>query len=253
MKPLEPWESDSGWGVLPGVPLTSSTSGGGTAPSGGGSSSGGGTTTTTQDVQAENQTQQAAAQASSLEPPPSNSPITNGMGQVTPAWLMWFIKVQGKLGSGYGTSMADLATLDVMAEDNTQGRRADPMLTFVDVEPTFTLSQVLPLIAEINARAWEPENPGFARDQDVVHKARTESITGDKGFAGKVGFYGTTPIAKPAALTAAAAAAPAGGTGTAAGGWDTAANRDAAITTLNNLRTRVNELEARLQSLGLLT
>lgn len=54
------------------------------------------------------------------------------------------------------------------------------------------------------------------------------------------------------ALTAAAAAAPAGGTGTSAGGWDTAGNRDAAITTINNLRTRVNELEARLQSLKII-
>lgn len=32
------------------------------------------------------------------------------------------------------------------------------------------------------------------------------------------------------------AAAPAGGTGAAAGGWDTAANRDAAIATINGLR-----------------
>lgn len=56
----------------------------------------------------------------------------------------------------------------------------------------------------------------------------------------------------PTALTATSAAAPAGGTGTAAGGWDTAANRDAAIATINNLRTRVNQLEAALQALGLL-
>lgn len=55
-----------------------------------------------------------------------------------------------------------------------------------------------------------------------------------------------------AALTATAAAAPAGGVGAAAGGWDTAGNRDAAITTINNLRTRVNELEARLQALKII-
>lgn len=59
--------------------------------------------------------------------------------------------------------------------------------------------------------------------------------------------YGTKP-----ALTAAAAAAPAGGTGAAAGGWDTANNRDAAITTINNLRTRVNEMEAALKNAGIL-
>lgn len=40
------------------------------------------------------------------------------------------------------------------------------------------------------------------------------------------------------------AAAPAGGTGAAAGGWDTAANRDAAITTINDLRTYAVEQKA---------
>ncbi len=69
-----------------------------------------------------------------------------------------------------------------------------------------------------------------------------------------MGFYGKSPIAKPTSLTAAAATgAPAGATGTAAGGWSTAANRDLAITAINNLRTRVAELEAKLQSLGLLS
>lgn len=37
------------------------------------------------------------------------------------------------------------------------------------------------------------------------------------------------------------AAAPAGGTGAAAGGWDTAANRDAAIATINGLQTYATE------------
>lgn len=67
-----------------------------------------------------------------------------------------------------------------------------------------------------------------------------------------LGFYSAPAVAKAAALTASAAAAPAGGVGSAAGGWDTAANRDAAIATINNLRTRLNELEARLQAYGLL-
>ena len=40
------------------------------------------------------------------------------------------------------------------------------------------------------------------------------------------------------------AAAPAGGTGAAAGGWDTAANRDAAITTINDLRAYAVEQKA---------
>ena len=40
------------------------------------------------------------------------------------------------------------------------------------------------------------------------------------------------------------AAAPAGGTGATAGAWDTAANRDAAITTINDLRAYAVEQKA---------
>jgi hypothetical protein len=57
---------------------------------------------------------------------------------------------------------------------------------------------------------------------------------------------------KPTAIAATVAAAPAGGTGTAAGGWDTAGNRDAAIATINNLKTRVDAMEAALKALGFL-
>lgn len=56
----------------------------------------------------------------------------------------------------------------------------------------------------------------------------------------------------PSALTVTVAAAPAGGTGTAAGGWDTAGNRDLAITTINNLKARVDQLETALKALGFL-
>lgn len=67
-----------------------------------------------------------------------------------------------------------------------------------------------------------------------------------------IGFFGAAPVARQAALTAEPAAAPAGGVGAAAGAWDTAANRDAAITTINDTRTRVGEIETKLQALGLL-
>lgn len=89
-----------------------------------------------------------------------------------------------------------------------------------------------------------------------------DQITSDGGFrsggvlshvGSSVGFYGVTPTIRPTALTATVAAAPAGGTGAAAGGWDTAANRNLAIATINNLKTRVDQLETKLQSLGLLT
>lgn len=65
------------------------------------------------------------------------------------------------------------------------------------------------------------------------------------------------PVADVA--TATPAVAPAGGVGAAAGGWDTAANRDAAITTINSLRTladenktQINLVLARLRTLALI-
>jgi hypothetical protein len=73
------------------------------------------------------------------------------------------------------------------------------------------------------------------------------------GAVPRLGFYGATAVVKPTALTASVSAAPAGGTGTADGGWDTSTNRDLAIATINNLKTRVDQLETKLQALGLLT
>lgn len=58
-----------------------------------------------------------------------------------------------------------------------------------------------------------------------------------------LGFYGAAPITQRAG--AAQAAAPAGGTGTTAGAYDTAANRDALI-------ALVNEMRATLVALGLM-
>lgn len=52
-------------------------------------------------------------------------------------------------------------------------------------------------------------------------------------------------------VAAVPAAAPAGGTGATAGAYDTAANRDAAIVTINGLRDDVIELQAVVN--GLLT
>lgn len=95
-------------------------------------------------------------------------------------------------------------------------------------------------------------------------------IDGDLNHDGSnVGFFGVTPAARVSAYTltystadkthanftstditsAMPAAAPAGGTGTAAGGWDTAANRNAAITTINGLRTWAIEAEADFEAL----
>lgn len=93
----------------------------------------------------------------------------------------------------------------------------------------------------------------ISNDPATVLAEADRLYTADLSTPLTAGFFGVTPVQRPAALTAAAAAAPAGGVGAAAGGWDTAANRDAAIATINNLRTRVNELESKLQALGLIS
>ena len=54
----------------------------------------------------------------------------------------------------------------------------------------------------------------------------------------KLGLYNTAPTAQQAHIND----APAGGTGAAAGGWDTAANRDAAIATINAILVRLETL-----------
>ena len=54
------------------------------------------------------------------------------------------------------------------------------------------------------------------------------------------------------ALTANPEAAPAGGEGAAEGAWSSAEDRDAAIATINALRTRVAEIEAALQAAGII-
>jgi hypothetical protein len=63
--------------------------------------------------------------------------------------------------------------------------------------------------------------------------ARTVLDLEANGSAPMIGFLGAGAVARQAL----GAAAPAGGTGTAAGGYDTAANRNAAITLLNNIRS----------------
>ena len=59
-----------------------------------------------------------------------------------------------------------------------------------------------------------------------------------------------TAAATATAIAAAVpAAAPAGGTGATAGAYDSAANRDSAITTINNLRTHAIEMDLDYEAL----
>lgn len=102
--------------------------------------------------------------------------------------------------------------------------------------------------------AWGTKlNDAVQGVEDRAYAKTGGTLNGPLAHTGTtLGFFSATAVAKAAALSASPAAAPAGGTGTAAGGWDTAANRDAAIATINALKTRLDELEARLRAYGLL-
>ena len=88
---------------------------------------------------------------------------------------------------------------------------------------------------------------------DTLEVATAVKVAGVTVLAGQQAAQANAAAATATAIAAAApaaaaaatstaiaaatpAAAPAGGTGAAAGGWDTAANRDAAIATINGLR-----------------
>ena len=83
--------------------------------------------------------------------------------------------------------------------------------------------------------------------------AREAAAIGELGTLGAA--IPTAAQADTAALTATAiaaavpAAAPAGGTGATAGAYDTAANRDLAITTINDLRTHAIEMDLDYEAL----
>ena len=115
--------------------------------------------------------------------------------------------------------------------------------------------------------------------QDGVLRLKPDAIEGLDGTGVTLSFFGVAPVTRPSAYTqtfatadkthdtdgstavaaadavaaaaatatsiaaAIPAAAPAGGVGAAAGGWDTGANRDLAITTINDLRTWAIEVD----------
>lgn len=83
------------------------------------------------------------------------------------------------------------------------------------------------------ARADNANNKWFVAGELEVDGALNHDGT-------TVGFYGTTPATKPTALTAADASVVNSGDATT-------------DTVINNMRTRINELETKLQSLGLLS
>ncbi len=111
-------------------------------------------------------------------------------------------------------------------------------------------------------KAWNSYTPGSSATLPADVEANlvslgiafAEPVSGKKFIMSESGgavasvaaANGTAAAAATATSIAAAipAAAPAGGTGTAAGGWDTAANRDAAIATINGLQAYAAEQKA---------
>lgn len=111
----------------------------------------------------------------------------------------------------------------------------------VDVDGPTNCVFVLPSVAiYTNFATAVTVTSGSLSDNQWV-TSETTRIRSDLVHTGtKVGFYGVTPATRPVALTAANASAVNSGDATT-------------DTVIGNMRTRIGELEARLQSLGLIT
>ncbi len=105
-------------------------------------------------------------------------------------------------------------------------------------------SAVIHITASVITRT--PLSNAFSGDA-VLDIAAANSAAASAATATTIAAAVPAAVAAATATTIAAAipaAAPAGGTGAAAGAWDTAANRDAAITTINDLRAYAVEQKA---------
>lgn len=157
----------------------------------------------------------------------------------------------------------------------------DPQdLKYTNVEPTYNdagtgLLQAdgTPLDASVTVTGGTIDGAAIGGTTPAAVKCTTLTALGDVALgdaaADLVGFHGVSGVAQASAYTqtyataskthaaftatsiaaAVPAAAPAGGTGAAAGAWDTAANRDAAIVTINDLRTHAIEMDLDYEAL----
>lgn len=172
--------------------------------------------TVTQATQTANEEERAAVAQSQLPPPPFGVPAVDSNGFFTRPWMGYLLKDYRRVGGASVTSATDMDVLTEFDDLPVPPRPVDDVLGWMDsLEPKAQIAMLAQQVDALTGLVLSQQERGFIRQP---------------------------------AMTAAAAAAPAGGTGTAAGGWDTAANRDAAIATLNNLRTRLNEVEAILKS-----
>lgn len=94
------------------------------------------------------------------------------------------------------------------------------------------------VLTDATAGAWKSQLGLYGYDSSA---ARLGIVIGGNGSATVIGFFGATPVVKPTALTA-----------TNASTVDSTYGAEEAAV-INNTRTRVNELETKLQALGLLS
>lgn len=174
----------------------------------------------TQATQAANEAERAAAATSQLPPPPFGVTMVGPDGRISQTWMSWITRLYQRSGGAIVTTASEL---DVLTEFDDIPQAPQPVESVLDWMQSLNPEAQVALLAQ-----------------------QVDALTGlvlsfqDRGWN------------RQAALTADAGAAPAGGTGTAAGGWDTAAHRDAAIATLNNIRTRLSDVEAALKAVRIL-
>ena len=184
--------------------------------------------------------------------------------------------------SASGTGTYDLILKDAVADALSIRRATTDVIVFNTTTPSVTITPATTITGALTCSASASvgttlgvtgiltSNGGITMGdaQNIILNATTGTKIGT-ATTQKLGFFGAAPIVQAgaytqtyatadkthAAFTATSiaavlpAAAPAGGAGTAAGGWDTAANRDAAITTINDLRTWAVEVDADYEAL----
>lgn len=190
--------------------------------------------TVTQATQAANETERAVQAVSQLPPPPFGAALVGADGRVSQSWMPWLTRLYQRSGGAITTPAGDMDILTEFDDLPVPPYAQDPALEWAEPSPR-PIPDVLEWLGSLTPPA-----------QIALLAQQVDALTGlvlsleDRGWNRQPGL--TTP----------AAAAPAGGTGTAAGGWDTAVNRDAAIATINNLRTRLGEVEAVLKAVRIL-
>ena len=119
------------------------------------------------------------------------------------------------------------------------------------------------VVGDIIMQAWDQDllETQFAEGVDFVFGTTTGTIIGT-GATQKIGFYGTTAVVQPTALTAASTTLTNAGTAsdfaiqamtqTTPFGFVTQAEGETVVDVVLNNQARINEIETKLQALGLL-